>query len=244
MIPRLTQDIYGERSRTKKGFLIVIEGADGAGKTTQAQLLLDSLKKRSQSVKYVDFPQYYNSFHGKIIARYLRGELGTIDQVSPYFVSLAFAVDRASAKKGMESFLRKGGYIISNRYATSSMVYQAAKFKNEKEQEEFLDWNYDLEYKVNKIPQENIVLYLHVPWQIGMQLTQKKASRPYLNGKSEDIHEMNPDYRKAVEEMYLRLVKKYDRWVKIDCVENNQILSPQAIHEKILAILKDKKILK
>lgn len=225
-----------------KGYLIVIEGADGAGKTTQAQLLVNYIKTHSFPVKYVDFPQYYNSFHGKIIARYLRGELGTIDQVSPYFVSLAFAVDRASAKKEMDHFLKKGGYIISNRYATSSMVYQAAKFKDTKDQKEFLKWNYELEYIVNKIPHENIVIYLHIPWQIGIKLTQKKGDRAYLEGKN-DIHEVNPDYRQAVETMYLKLAKQYKHWVTINCVKDDSILSREIISQKILEALRQKKIL-
>lgn len=224
------------------GCLIVIEGGDGAGKTTKAKLLVNYLKKHSIPVRYLDFPQYYNSFHGKIIARYLRGELGTIDQVSPYFVSLAFAVDRASAKKKMQSFLKKGGYIVSNRYATSSMVYQAAKFKKYKDQEEFLKWNYDLEYTVNKIPREDIVLYLHVPWQIGMKLTKERGDRAYLNGKSEDIHEANLKYRVAVEKMYLRLIAQHKHWVQIDCAKSDKMLSPEIIHQKILTVLKDKKI--
>lgn len=221
----------------KKGVLIVIEGSDGSGKTTQAQLLLNYFKKRSLPVKYVDFPQYYSSFHGKIIARYLRGELGDINHISPYFVSLAFAVDRATTKREMDHFLKKGGYIIANRYATSSMVYQAAKFKNKKEQTEFLKWNYDLEYSVNKIPREDIVIYLHVPWQIGRKLTRQKGTRAYLHGKKEDIHEADFEYRKAVEAMYLRLAKKYKHWVRIDCIEDNKMLSPQIIHQKILDIL-------
>jgi len=225
-----------------KGFLIVIEGSDGAGKTTQAHLLVKYLKNHSFPVKYVDFPQYYNSFHGKIIARYLRGELGTIDQVSPYFVSLAFAVDRASAKKEMNLFLKKGGYIISNRYATSSMVYQAAKFKDPKDQEEFLKWNYELEYKVNKIPHEDIVIYLHVPWQTGTKLTQNKDSRAYLDGKSQDIHEANLTYRQAVETMYLQLAAQNKHWVTIQCMENSHILPPAVIHKRILEVLKKKKL--
>lgn len=226
-----------------KGKLIVIEGGDGSGKTTQAHLLVDYFKKHSIPVKYFDFPQYYNSFHGKIIARYLRGELGPIDQVSPYFVSLAFAVDRASVKNKMKNFLDKGGYIIANRYATSSMVYQAAKFKNVKEQDDFLKWNYDLEYKVHKIPREDLVIYLEIPWQIGEDLTKKKEKRKYLNGLKQDIHEKDKKYRHEVEKMYSQLAHRYRHWITIPCTINHSLLSPELIHQKIIKVLRDKKMI-
>ncbi len=98
-------------AKKRKGFLIVIDGGNGSGKTTQAKLLVDYLKNRGSLIKYVDFPQYYSSFHGKTVARFLQGEFGNIDEVSPYLASLAFALDRASIKKEMVDFLNKGARI-------------------------------------------------------------------------------------------------------------------------------------
>lgn len=227
-------------AKKRKGKLIVIEGGDGSGKATQAQMLVEYLKKRKIPVKYVDFPQYYSSFHGKTVARFLRGEFGTIDQVSPYLICLAFALDRASVKKEMDDFLEKGGIIIANRYATSSMTHHGAKFNEKRDRQEFIKWVYDLEYKVNKIPKENLVIYLYVPWQIGLSLTQNKPARAYLEGKTSDIHEQNIDYRKSVEKMYLHFSTFYKHWVKIDCCQNGKILPRQVIHQKILQVLKEK----
>lgn len=232
-----------ESAKKRKGKLIVIDGGDGSGKTTQAQLLIDYFKKKKIPAKYVDFPQYYSSFHGKTVAKFLRGEFGSIDQVSPYLASLAYALDRASVKKEMEDFLKKGGIIIANRYTTSNMAHQAAKFKDKNHQEDFLKWVYDLEYKVNKIPKENLVIYLYVPWRTGLSLTQNKPVRHYLKGQTQDIHEKDLHYRQAVEKMYLELSQRYKHWVQIDCVENGAILPPQAIHQKILSVLKQKKYL-
>jgi len=234
---------YIRKQKKRHGKLIVIDGGNGSGKTTQAQLLIAYLKQQKIPVKSVDFPQYYSSFHGKTVAKFLRGEFGTLDQVSPYLSSLAFAVDRASVKREMDDFLAKGGYVIANRYATSSLAHQSAKFSDVKKQKEFLNWLYDLEYKVHKIPKENIVIYLHVPVNFGKKLTAKKGERAYLKGQSEDIEEKDHNYRVATEKMYLKLAKQYKHWHTINCVENNNLLSPDTIHQKIISTLQKEKII-
>jgi dTMP kinase len=142
----------------------------------------------------------------------------------------------------MEDFLKRGGVIIANRYTPSNMTYQGARFSNEKEREKFFQWLYELEYKINKIPKENLVIYLYVPWEIGVELTAKKGDRQYLLGK-EDIHEKNIDFRKKVEQMYLHLSKTKKNWVVLNCVENGKILPKEVIHQKIIQILVDKKII-
>jgi len=229
--------------KNRKGKLIVVDGGDGSGKTTQAKLLIDYLKTNKIPVKYMDFPRYYMSFHGRTVAQFLRGEFGSLNQVSPYLASLAYALDRASVKEEMESFLRNGGYIIANRYATSNMAHQGAKFKSEKEKSEYLKWVYELEYKVHKIPKEDIVIYLLVPWQTGFELTKRKGNRKYLNGAQSDIHEKDLEYRRLTEEMYLTLAKKYKHWATISCIDSGTLLAPNIIQKKIRDVLVAKKII-
>lgn len=226
---------YVKNSRKRIGKLIVVDGGNGSGKTTQGELIISFLKKHQLKAKYFHFPQYYNSFHGKTVTRFLNGEFGNIDQVSPYLSSLAYAVDRATAKREMEDFLNKGGYVVSDRYVTSSMAHQGAKFKDDKNKKEFLKWIYELEYKVHRVPKEDIVIYLYVPWKIGLKLTGKRGKK--------DIEEKDLKHWIMAEKMYLEFAKKYKHWVKIDCVKNGKLLSPKVIHELIISTLHKKNIL-
>ncbi len=226
----------------RKGKLIVIDGGDGSGKATQSELLKAYLEKQGKNVKYMDFPRYYSSFHGRVVGRFLTGEFGVLDQVSPYLAALAYALDRASAKEEMDDCLTHGGIVLSNRYATSSMAHQAAKLPESK-RNEFISWLDEMEYKVHKIPREDIVIYLYVPWKIGYELTVQKADRKYSNG-SLDIAEKDVKHRIESEAMYLRLSRERNNWVKIDCVDTNGILlSKEEIHAKIISSLQEKRII-
>jgi len=226
----------------RKGKLIVIDGGDGSGKATQSALLKAYLEKHGKMVKYMDFPRYYSSFHGQVVGRFLTGEFGSLDAVSPYLAALAYALDRASAKEEMDECLTHGGILLSNRYATSSMAHQAAKLPEVK-RKEFISWLDEMEYKVHKIPREDIVIYLYVPWKIGYELTVEKSNRKYSSGKL-DIAEKDIKHRIESESMYLRLAQERKNWIKIDCVNAQGILlSKEDIHEKIIHSLTEKHII-
>jgi len=228
--------------KNRKGKLIVIDGGDGSGKATQSELLKTYLEKQGKKVKYMDFPRYYSSFHGQVVGRFLTGEFGSLDQVSPYLAALAYALDRASAKEEMDQWLTHGGVILSNRYATSSMAHQAAKLPEEK-RKEFIAWLDEMEYKVHKIPREDVVVYLYVPWKIGYELTEQKANRKYSKGQT-DIAEKDIHHRITSEEMYLRLARERKNWIKIDCVDaKGVLLSKETIHGKIIRALTEKHII-
>lgn len=228
-----------EVEKNRRGRLIVIDGGDGSGKTTQSELLTKYLVNQGVGVKSFDFPRYYSSFHGKMAGRFLAGEFGA--NVSPYLASLAYALDRASAKEEMDLWLSHGGVIVCNRYATSNMAHQGARLPKEA-RKEFLEWIDELEYKVHKIPREDIVIYLHVPWRIGMELTEKKGDRAYL-GSNKDILEANEHHRQESEAMYLSLAKSRRNWVTVECVENGSILPKEVIHERVLTALRNKKLI-
>lgn len=229
----------------KKGKLIVIEGSDGSGKATQLELLKNYLESQNIPVQTVDFPQYHTSFFGKMIAGYLRGEYGPLEHIDPHLISVIYAMDRAQAKDQMDQWLSEGNIILANRYANSSMAHQASRLPKEK-REEFINWLSKLEYEINKIPKENTVIYLHVPYKISQNLILQKnqQQRSYAHGKAKDIAEENLEHLRKSEEAYIKLAKTYPHWITIECVNKKGILiSKENIHEEIKKILKEQKVI-
>lgn len=216
------------------GKLIVIEGSDGSGKTTQLKLLKFYLEKNNIPIETISFPRYKKSFHGRTVAKYLRGEFGETDSVNPYLVSLAYAMDRATAKWKMNKWLREGKIILADRYATSNMAHQAAKLP-EKERDKFLKWDEELEYEVNKIPKEDIVVYLHVPVEIAKKKIKSRGRQ--------DIHEKNIEFMKESGKMYEKLTRKYKHWVKINCEKKGRLRSKEDIHKEIVKVLRKNKLI-
>lgn len=112
------------------------------------------------------------------------------------------------------------------------------------ERKKFLNWLMEMEYKVHKLPKEDLVIFLHVPTEMGLKLIRKKAKRKYTGKKKRDICEDDLEYLKNSEKMYLYLAKKFPHWVKIDCLgQKNRLLSPKKIHQKILTVLCKKDII-
>jgi len=205
------------------GKLIVIEGIDGSGKLTQLNLLLDYLAKNKIKHSSFDFPQYKKTFFGDFAGRFLKGEFGHFSRINPYLASFPYAADRWQVKEKLWQAIDRDEFVICNRYTPSS-IYQAVKVKPI-ERQKFLDWVETLEYEVFGIPRPNLVIFLYVPLTFAQTLIAKKTK---------DQYEKNFSYLKKVENMYLDTVKINKNWVKIDCIENNKIISPEIIHRRIL----------
>ncbi|MEK7495159.1 MAG: dTMP kinase [Patescibacteria group bacterium] len=212
--------------KNKIGKLIVIEGIDGSGKGTQLKMILKYLSEKNINHASFDFPQYGKTFFGDFAGRFLNGEFGHFSRINPYLASFPYAADRWQVKDKIWQAINEGKLVVCNRYTPSS-IYQAAKIKTS-QRKKFLDWVETLEYEVFDIPRPSLVIFLYVPLILAQTLIAKK---------NKDQYEKNVSYLKKVENMYLEIVKTNKSWVKIDCVENNKILSPEIIQKKIIGVL-------
>ncbi|HHT62920.1 MAG: dTMP kinase [Bacillota bacterium] len=226
-----------------KGKLIIIEsGTDSSGKATQTRLLYEKLKEEGYPVKKVEFPNY-QSPSSALVKMYLKGDFGQDPgEVDPYISSTFYAVDRyASYKTEWEDFYHRGGIILADRYTTSNMVHQGAKLKG-KEKDKYLDWLWDLEFSIYKLPVPDGVIFLDMPIEFSILLMAERENK--ITGKREkDIHERNRDYLKSSYENSLYVADKY-KWSKISCVDGKRLRTIEEIHddvyEKVKLILDDK----
>lgn len=220
----------------RKGKLIVVDGGDGSGKTTQTEMLIKYLEAEKIAHNLISFPRYKTSFHGQHVGRFLNGEFGKNDAVSPYLSSLAFALDRLTAKGQINEWLRMGRVVVAARYVSASMAHQGSKLTG-KAQKDFLDWVYNMEYKEHKLPKEDLVIYLYVP----VETAQKLLSN---NKRNVDMADTDIEHQRRSIAMYEELSKKYKHWVMVKCVdEKGNLLSKNTIHQKILQILQERGII-
>lgn len=216
---------------------IVIEGLDGSGKSTQLKLLRDYLQKKSIPFKYLHFPRLEEGIYGKLIARFLRGEMGANDQVDPYLVALIFAGDRTEASSLIRGWIDQGYQVIIDRYVYSNIAFQCAKLNTSGEKEQLRDWILRFEYEHNQLPKPDINLYLNVPFEFTKKQLNKERDgddRAYLKGER-DIHEENLDFQEKVRQVYLSLHSFVSDLELIDCIDNKgQMRSAEAISEQIV----------
>ena len=211
------------------GKLIVIEGTDGSGKSTQFKLLTQRLKAENRTFQQLVFPQYAEP-SSALIRMYLAGEFGTKPtDVNAYAASAFFAVDRyASYKKVWGQWYEDGGLVVSDRYTTSNAVHQASKEPAEK-QTEFLQWLYDLEYKHLGLPCPDLTIYLDVPTDFTEMMMRRREAD--TNTKA-DIHEQDMEYLATCRRTG-RAAAEFYGWTVIHCVQDGTMRSIEDIHEEI-----------
>lgn len=216
---------------------IVIEGLDGSGKSTQLKLLREYLQKKSIPFKYLHFPRLEEGIYGKLIARFLRGEMGANDQVDPYLVALIFAGDRSEAASQIRGWVDQGYLVIVDRYVYSNIAFQCAKLDKAEAKEQLRDWILRFEYEHNQLPKPDINLYLNVPFDFTKKQLNKEREgddRAYLRG-ARDIHEENLGFQENVRQVYLSLHSFVNDLELIDCTDSQgQMRSPKAIFERIV----------
>ena len=164
---------------------------------------------------------------------YLSGEFGqNAKEISPYIASTFYAADRyATYKKDIEEFYNNGGIILADRYTTSNMIHQAGKIKDDVEREKFLDWLWDFEFNLYKIPIPTETFFLNMPTKYALKLIANRENK-FSHTQKKDIHEKDETHLKDSYNEALKLVKKYD-WKEIKCIENEKVRSIDDIHEDI-----------
>lgn len=228
----------------KQGKLIVLDGTDGSGKSTQVEMLANALKKDGHKVKLLDFPEYSKNFFGKFIGHCLSEQYYNWTHIHPKIAAIAYAADRWESSEKIRNWLKYGYIILSNRYASANQIHQGGKIANTRKREAFIKWLNKMEYGVFKIPKPDAVFYLNVPMSIVLKLIDersKKTIRAYL-GKKTDLSEGNLAYLENSHKSALWLAQTQKSWIKIECAKNGELDTRENIHKEIYE--KVKKIIK
>lgn len=230
-----------KNSKKRTGKLIVIDGTDGSGKTTQISLLVNHLKKDGHKVKVVDFPEYYSNFFGKFIGHCLTEQYYNFVRVHPKIASVLYAADRFESKDNIEKWLKEGYIIVADRYVSANQIHQGGKISNVKKRKEFIEWLNKMEYGVFKIPKPNVVLYLNLSLPFILDLIKernKTIKRSYI-GKKKDIVEGDIEYLTNSHKSAVWLAKTQPEFRQIECTLKNKLRTREDIHEEVYAKVSD-----
>jgi dTMP kinase len=220
--------------------LIVLEGLDGAGKSTQLRLLQSRAEETGHDTGFMHFPRTDTPLYGETIARFLRGDFGEQDEVDPYTVALLFAGDRAAAAPVLRKWLDQGRYVFLDRYVYSNVGFQCAKVREPEARRRLKEWILELEFGIYAIPVPDVSLFLDVPFRFTeARLSSQRGGRDrdYLQG-GRDIHEGSLDLQRRVREVYLDAAEADPSLRIMDCSDGEgRMLAPEAVFAKIVASL-------
>ena len=216
------------------GKLIVIEGTDGSGKSTQFRMLWEHLEADGVSFQHIVFPRYQEE-SSALIRMYLGGQFGSSpSDVNAYAASSFYAVDRyASYKMDWGKWYEAGGLVLSDRYTTSNAVHQTSKEPEEK-QGDFLKWLYDFEYDKLGLPRPDLTIYLDVPTDFTQKLLRHREAD---TNTTADIHEKDMAYLATCRKIGRNAAQFYG-WTVVNCVRDGQMRSIEDIHQEIYAHVK------
>lgn len=218
--------------------LIAIEGIDGSGKHTQAEILKAKFQSLGMSAEILSFPRYGQTLFAKCIAAYLNGEYGDLASLPPESVALLYVGDRFESLNIINELSHSHDVLIFDRYVASNLAHQAARVDNESRLK-FIFWLAQLEYEVFSLPKADYTVYLDMPAEIASNLIYKKTQRNYTT-QAADLHEKDVKYLAQCREVY-HLLASMDfasRWISIECVDSqNQVLNFSEIHFSIWSAL-------
>ena len=220
------------------GKIIVIEGTDCSGKETQSKLLEQSWKELGRKCIRFQFPMY-DTPTGKIVGGDYLGKPEIGDSlfkegavnVDPHVICLYYAADRKYNMPKIQEYLEKDYDVILDRYITSNLAHQGSKIRDKDERFDMYQWIDKLEYWLLQLPKPDKTIFLHVPYEISVELGK--------NRETHDEHEKSEEHLKAAEEAYIELSELYN-WDRIECIKDGNLRSVEDIHKEILEILNEK----
>jgi dTMP kinase len=219
---------------------LVVEGVDGSGKSTQIRMIMDYFEQRNLPYRYIHFPRTEAPFYGEMVARFLRGDFGSIDRVDPYLVAMLYAGDRRDAASELREWLNQGIIVLLDRYVYSNIAFQCAKISDPAAQAALRDWILELEFTHHAIPRPAINILLDVPFSFTkgkLEGGRTGQEREYLRGLR-DIHEEDLDFQQRVRNMYLWQAASCDDLKVIDCNDaQGGMLPPGAVFSKIQSVI-------
>lgn len=216
-----------------RGKLIVFEGIDGSGKSTQFDMMCEKLNDMGCDYKRLVFPQYEEP-SSALIKMYLEGQFGTKPgDVNAYAASAFYAVDRyASYVKVWRDYYIKGGTVLADRYTTSNAIHQASKLPADLRME-YLRWLEEFEYKLMGLPQPDKVVYMDIPLETA---TENMRLRELRSDKGGDIHETDNDYLSDCLEA-AQLAAEFYGWSRVRCTCDGKMRPMDDIHDDILELI-------
>lgn len=224
--------------------LIVVEGLDGAGKSTQVRMLKNYLEEKVSKLEYIHFPRYDAPVYGDMISRFLRGDFGSNSSVHPALVALLFAEDRHGAAPLIRKALSESKTVLLDRYVYSNIAYQCAKLAPGEERDRLREWIFEMEYKEFGIPKPDMNIFLDVPIAFvenHLKNARTGNDRDYLQGGN-DIHEADIEFQKEVRDEYIRQTERDAGFIPVDCCDDQgRMLPPDSIFERLKDLL-DKKL--
>lgn len=212
------------------GKLIVVEGADAAGKRTQVALLDSALAQMHVGrVEVFDFPQYEGNEFGRLLKRGMQGAFGDWRKIDPYLVALPFMLDRVCARVSILDALIHG-IALCNRYTPSNMAYSIANLAPEA-WTDFLSFLDRAEHQELGLPKPSLVLFLDVPVAVSAKLMAAE-------GRQLDANEEDRVYQEKVRDAYLWLCETRTGWERVECTNDGILLTPDAIHARVMTVVR------
>ena len=200
------------------GVLVAIEGIDGAGKGTQAELFRKRATAEGITCAVLSFPRYGENAFAQGIAAYLNGDFGPSEAIHPKLAALLYAGDRFASRPILIEALESNEVVVCDRYVASNMAHQAAKLARA-ERDDFITWLGEIEFGIYQMPRPELTLLLDMPLAAARQLVRRKAARSYTS-LAEDIHERDREFMSSSREVFLALADTEAQggtWAQIDC---------------------------